>query len=426
MKVLVVGSGGREHALVWRLARSPSVSGVLAAPGNVGIGQLADLRPVAVDDLDGMVELAASERIDLVVVGPELPLTLGMADRMRAAGILCFGPGADGAQLEGSKVWAKAAMERAGIPTAAHRTFTDSDEALAWLDEGEGPIVVKASGLAAGKGAIVCHDRDDARAAVRSIMVERQFGDAGDAVVIEDFLIGEEASVLALTDGKILLPLVSSQDHKPIGDGDTGPNTGGMGAYAPAPVASESVMAKVEERVLNPLLATLTAEGIDYRGVIYAGLMIDADGNPWVVEFNCRFGDPEAQVVLPLVEGDFARALLDCANGNLAPDAVRSAAGAAVCVVMASGGYPGPYDKGKLIRGLDDVAGQDDVVVYHAGTAAHEEGVATAGGRVLGVTAFAGSIPDAVECAYDAVGRIEFEGAYWRKDIAHRALAREA
>jgi phosphoribosylamine--glycine ligase len=316
-------------------------------------------------------------------------------------------------------------MERAGIPTAAYRAFTESDEALAWLDSGEGPIVVKASGLAAGKGAIVCHDRDEARDAVRSIMVDRNFGEAGDAVVIEDFLVGEEASVLALTDGKILLPLVSSQDHKPIGDGDTGPNTGGMGAYAPAPVASDAVMAKVEERVLKPLLATLTAEGIDYRGVIYAGLMIDDADDPWIVEFNCRFGDPEAQVVLPLVEGDFAQALMDCANGNLAPDAVQTAAGAAVCVVMASGGYPGPYTRGKPIRGLDDVSGWDDVVVFHAGTAAHDEGVATAGGRVLGVTGFAGSIPAAVHRAYDAVGRIGFEDAYWRKDIAHRALARE-
>jgi len=397
---------------------------VLVAPGNVGIAREADCFPVAVDDLDGLVELARSERADLVVVGPELPLTMGLADRVRDAGIPCFGPGADGARLEGSKAWAKDLMARAGIPTAGYRIFDDAGEALAYLDEGEGPIVIKASGLAAGKGVLVCRDREEARRSVEEVMVKRRFGDAGEKVVIEDFLLGEEASVLALTDGTTILPLVSSQDHKPIGEGDTGPNTGGMGAYAPAPVADEAVMRRVDERVLRPLLDTLKNEGISYRGVVYAGLMIDETGDPYVVEFNCRFGDPEAQVVLPLVEGDFGEALMACAEGRLEPGAVTTAPGAAVCVVMASGGYPGSYEKGKPIDGLEEAGALDDVVVFHAGTQASDGEIVTAGGRVLGVTAFAGGIREAVDRAYEAVDRITFEGAYCRRDIAHRALAR--
>jgi phosphoribosylamine--glycine ligase len=319
---------------------------------------------------------------------------------------------------------AKEIMSRAGIPTAGYRVFEQAEEALAYLDAGDGPIVVKASGLAAGKGAIVCSDRDEARRAIEEIMVERRFGDAGDRVVIEDLLVGEEASVLALTDGITLLPLVSSQDHKPVGEGDTGPNTGGMGAYAPAPVADAAVMDRVSERVLEPLMNTLAEEGIVYRGVVYAGLMIDEAGEPWVVEFNCRFGDPETQVVLPLVEGDLAQALLAAAEGHLEPDAVTTGSGAAVCVVMASGGYPGSYEKGKPIDGLSEVAAMEGVVVFHAGSAADEERIVTAGGRVLGVTAFAGDIPAAVDRAYRAVDGITFEDAYCRRDIAHRALAR--
>lgn len=424
MNVLVVGSGGREHTLAWRLARSPSVDRVLVAPGNVGIAREADCSPVAVDDLEGLVELARTEKADLVVVGPELPLTLGLADLVRDAGIPCFGPGLEGARLEGSKAWAKDLMARAGIPTAGYRVFEDADEAFAHLDEGEGPIVIKASGLAAGKGVLVCRDRDEARRSVGEVMVERRFGDAGEKVVIEEVLVGEEASVLALTDGTTILPLVSSQDHKPIGEGDTGPNTGGMGAYAPAPVADAEVMRRVDERVLRPLLDTLADEGISYRGVVYAGLMIDDTGDPFVVEFNCRFGDPEAQVVLPLVEGDFAEALLACAEGRLEPGAVTTAPGAAVCVVMASGGYPGSYEKGKPISGLEEAGALEDVVVFHAGTQASDGEIVTAGGRVLGVTAFAGGIREAVDRAYQAVDRIAFEGAYCRRDIAHRALAR--
>lgn len=424
MNVLVVGAGGREHALAWRLARSASVDRVLVAPGNVGIGAEAELHPVAADDLEGLIDLARRESVDLVVVGPELPLTLGLADRMREAGISCFGPGADGARLEGSKAWAKDLMRRAGIPTAGYRIFTDPGAALAYLGEGEGPIVVKASGLAAGKGALVCSNRDEARAAVEAVMVARSFGDAGETVIIEDLLVGEEASVLALTDGRHLVPLVSSQDHKPIGEGDTGPNTGGMGAYAPAPVAGGAVMEKVRARILEPLLSALRGEGIEYRGVIYAGVMIDGHDDPWVVEFNCRFGDPEAQVVLPLVEGDFGRMLLDCAEGVLRPETVRSGDGAAVCVVVASGGYPGSYETGKPITGLENAAELENVVVFHAGTAAGDGGVVTAGGRVLGVTAFAPGIRAAVERAYEAVDLIHFENAYCRRDIAHRALAR--
>jgi len=422
MKVLVVGSGGREHTLVWALARSPSVTEVLAAPGNPGMRDTAVCHDVPADDLEALTALAVREEVDLVVVGPELPLTLGLADRLREAGVACFGPGADGARLEGSKAWCKDLMQKAGVPTAAYRTFTDADSALAWLDEGEGGIVVKASGLAAGKGSIVCADRIQARAAVTEIMVERRFGEAGDEVVIEELLEGEETSILALTDGRVLLPLVASQDHKAVGEGDTGLNTGGMGAYAPAPVADPMVLGRVHEQVLGPLLGALQAEGIDYRGVLYAGLMIDREGQPRVIEFNCRFGDPENQVVLPLVEGDLARALFDAANGDLDPGSLGIADGAAVCVVLASGGYPGSYEKGLPIRGLEEEA--DEVIVFHAGTKDVEGRIVTAGGRVLGVTALAPDIRTAVERAYARVETIGFEGMYYRSDIAWRALER--
>ncbi len=426
MKVLVVGSGGREHTLVWSLARCPSVSSIIAAPGNVGMAPDAALRNVAVDDLDGITSLAIEEEVDLVVVGPELPLTLGLSDRIRDAGIACFGPGAEGARLEGSKAWAKDLMDRAGIPTSAYRTFTDSARAIAWLEEGEGGIVVKASGLAAGKGSIVCADRQEAVRSIREIMDERQFGDAGDMVVIEEMLKGEEASILAITDGINLVSLVSSQDHKAVGEGDTGLNTGGMGAYAPAPVVTPEVMEKTNSRVMKPLLDIFTAEGIDYRGVIYAGLMIDELGDPYVIEFNCRFGDPESQVVLPLVKGDLAVALLDAANGELSPDALSVDRGAAVCVVMASGGYPGSYKKGFQINGLENLSGREDLVVFHAGTAGCDGQVITAGGRVLGVTAMSDTIASAVDLAYSGCAEIDFEGVYYRRDIGWRALARES
>ncbi|MCK4772655.1 MAG: phosphoribosylamine--glycine ligase [Candidatus Latescibacteria bacterium] len=424
MKVLVVGSGGREHTLVWRLARCPSVTSVIAAPGNVGMSPDAELRAVAVDDLDGMVSLAREEEVDLVVVGPEIPLTLGLADRVREAGIPCFGPGAEGARLEGSKAWAKDLMSRAGIPTSGYRTFTDYGKAIAFLEKGEGPIVVKASGLAAGKGSIVCADRQEAKETVRAIMEEKRFGEAGDTVVIEEKLEGEEASILAITDGRVLLPLVASQDHKAVGEGDTGPNTGGMGAYAPAPVVTGELMVKVNTRVMQPLLDILTTDGIDYRGVIYAGLMIDDEGDPWVIEFNCRFGDPESQVVLPLVEGDLARALLDAANGDLDPAALSIAGGAAVCVVLASGGYPDSYEKGFPIHGLGQETARENLIVFHAGTAEREGDIVTAGGRVLGVTALGDDIASAVDLAYSGCAGIDFEGVYYRRDIAWRALAR--
>lgn len=426
MKVLVVGSGGREHTLVWSLARCPSVSSVIAAPGNVGMSQDAELRAVQVEDLDGMTSMAKEEGVDLVVIGPELPLTLGLADRVRDAGIPCFGPGAEGARLEGSKAWAKDLMSRAGIPTSGYRSFTDSGEAVAFLEKGEGPVVVKASGLAAGKGSIVCSNRGEAKETVRAIMEEKQFGEAGDTVVIEEKLEGEEASILAITDGRNLLTLVSSQDHKAVGEGDTGPNTGGMGAYAPAPVVTEEVMEKVNTRVMQPLLDTLAGEGIEYRGVIYAGLMIDDRGDPRVIEFNCRFGDPESQVVLPLVEGDLAAALLDAAKGELDPGELSIKPGAAVCVVLASGGYPGSYEKGFPIRGLGRDTDREDLIVFHAGTAERDGETVTAGGRVLGVTALGDEIASAVDLAYRGCAEIDFEGVYYRRDIAWRALGRES
>ncbi len=423
MKILIVGGGGREHALAWKLAQSSLAPELIAAPGNAGIAALARCVPIAADDVESLARLASEERCELTVVGPEVPLTLGLADRIRETGGAVFGPSADGARLEGSKWFAKEVMERAGVPTARAWRATTREDALAAFDEAGAPVVVKADGLAAGKGVIIAETHEEAVAAVDDIMTRRQFGDAGATVVIEEFLVGEEASILALTDGERFAPLVVSQDHKRALDGDLGLNTGGMGAYAPAPVVDAAMTAGIVRDVLRPTVETLRAMGIDYRGVLYAGLMLTDDG-PKVLEFNCRFGDPETQVVLPLLDGDLAEIMMAVARGELDPARVRASGRSAACIVMASGGYPGSYAKDKTIDGLDAAAALDGVTVFHAGTALADGNVVTSGGRVLGVTATAGALPAAIDRAYEAVGLITFEDVQYRRDIGHRALAR--
>ncbi|MEW6753481.1 MAG: phosphoribosylamine--glycine ligase [Candidatus Latescibacterota bacterium] len=434
MKVLVVGKGGREHALVWKIAQSARVGKLYAAPGNPGIGQLAECVDIRVDTpaaqperlrteiyrLAGFVE---REGVDLTVVGPEDVLSTGIVDRFEERGLRVFGPTAAAARLESDKAFAKQVMASAGVPTAGHRVFGASAPALAWIEAQGTPMVVKATGLAAGKGVSVCRTLDEVRAALRTIFDDRVFGQAGDQVVVEDYMQGEEASLFAVTDGRDFATLVTAQDHKPVFDGDQGPNTGGMGAYAPAPVMTPALVRRTEDEVVRPTLREMERRGIPFRGVLYCGLMIDESG-PRVVEFNCRFGDPETQVVLPLLQTDLVDLLEAAGDGRLGQLEVRSAPGAAVCVVMASGGYPGSYATGQEIRGLEALAGWRDAVAFHAGTAVKGGRTVTAGGRVLGITAFAGDVGRAVERAYAAVACISFDQAHYRRDIAHRALAR--
>ncbi len=423
MRVLVVGSGGREHALVWKIAQSPVVRRVYAAPGNPGMAAHAERANIGVNDFDRLVEFARENRVDLTVVGPEDPLSRGIVDRFAAEGLAAFGPTAAAAELESSKIFAKRFMAKYGIPTAAFAEFTDPEAAHDYVRSHGAPIVVKADGLAAGKGVTVARDVETARDAIDRIMRDRVFGEAGSRVVLEECLEGEEASVLALTDGRTVVPLVPSQDHKPVFDGDEGPNTGGMGAYAPAPVVTDDGLDQIMRTIVGPCVEGMAAEGRPYRGVLYAGLMMTAQG-PKVVEFNCRFGDPETQVVLPLLESDLVPLLLAACDGTLDRHRVQWNPGACVSVVMASGGYPGAYDTGKAITGLEDAEAEEGVVVFHAGTRERDGGVVTAGGRVLNVTARAQDVPSAIDKAYRAVGRIRFEGAHFRSDIGRKALAR--
>jgi len=424
MKVLVVGGGGREHALVWKIARSPLVDEIVAAPGNAGIGGTAAVVPVRADDTEGLVRLAMERDVGLVVVGPELPLTQGLADRMEAASIPVFGPTQSAARLEGSKWFAKELMLRAGIPTASAMLATSRDEALASADDFGYPVVVKADGLAAGKGVTVAGSREAAATAIEEALVRGRFGASGRRVLIEEYLEGEEASVMAIVDGPRSALLVSSQDHKRAYDGDRGPNTGGMGAYAPAPVMTEALLRFVKENVIDAAVRGLCElDGTVYRGVLYAGLMITGDG-PKVLEFNCRFGDPETQAVLPLLDADLVEIMASTAAGELDPSCVRVREGASACVVVASGGYPGPYEKGKPIRGLADASALDRVTVFHAGTARERDGFVTSGGRVLGVTGTGKDLPEAIETAYQGIRNIDFEGAFYRSDIGRRALVR--
>jgi len=425
MRVLIVGSGGREHALAWKLSQSPRLSALFAAPGSDGIARVATCLPaVSVLDSDALIRAAREQRIDLVVIGPEDPLALGVADRLREAGFLVFGPSAAAAQLEASKGFARAFMARHGIPHPRFELCTDAASAERAVRARGGRCVVKADGLAAGKGVAVCASEAEALAALGEMMGERRFGAAGARVVIEDVLVGEEASYLVVTDGERALPFAPAQDHKRALDGDRGENTGGMGAYAPAPLVAEAVEKRVLEEIVHPTLRGMRAEGTPFAGVLYVGLMIDASGAPSVVEFNCRFGDPETQVLVAQMAGDLLPLLDGAARGRLDESLSARGEGAAVCVVLASGGYPREFERGKPIRGLDAAEEVPGVVVFHAGTKLAGGEFVTNGGRVLGVTARGASFPEARERAYAAVDRIAFDGLHFRRDIGARALGR--
>ena len=425
MNILVIGSGGREHTLAWKLAQSPKATKLYAVPGNPGMADIAEcIGGVDICDNKALVKLAEDKAIDLVVVGPEVPLTNGVVDAMNAAGIKAFGPRKLAAEIEGSKSFSKNLMKKYGIPTAKYEVFTDADEARAYIKKEGAPIVIKADGLAAGKGVIVAMTLEEALDAVHEIMDDAAFGKAGSRVVIEEFMEGEEASLLAFTDGKTIYPMVSSQDHKRAYDGDKGPNTGGMGTYAPAPVMTDEMVKIATERILKPTIAAMAKEGRPYKGCLYAGLMITKEG-PKVVEFNARFGDPETQVVLPLLESDLVDIMLACTDGHLDEEHIEWSKGAAVCVVIASGGYPKAYKKGYPIEGLAKAKALD-TLVFHAGTAEKDGKIVTNGGRVLGVVAKADDIRTAVDKAYKGVNAITFQDAFHRNDIAHRALERLA
>ena len=421
MKILVVGGGGREHALVWKIAQSPLVSKIYCAPGNPGIATLAENVALAVDDLDGLLALALREKIDLTVVGPELPLSLGIVDRFEAAGLKAFGPYQNAAIIEASKAFSKDLMEKYHIPTAAYQVFSEIAPALEFVKKLGTPIVIKADGLAAGKGVIIAQDFAEAEATVRDMLGGNAFGTAGSQVVIEEFLRGEEASFLALTDGKKIVPLASAQDHKAIFDGDLGPNTGGMGAYSPAPVVTEKIHQIAMDEVMRRAVDGMAAEGRPYRGVLYAGLMI-ANGQVKTLEFNARFGDPECQPLLMRMKSDIVPLLLAIASGDLGDLTIDWHDQAAVCVVMAAAGYPGDYGKGEEIHGLDAAAAIDDLIVFHAGTARKDGRIVTNGGRVLGVTARGDSVKAAIAKAYAGVRAIHWPGAQYRTDIGKKAL----
>lgn len=423
MQVLVIGGGGREHTLVWKLAQSKSVTKIYAAPGNPGMKGLAECVDLDIADLDGLADWAEKHAIDLTVVGPEAPLVAGIVDVFKARGLTIFGPSAKAAEIEGSKIFSKELMEKYGVPTAFFKVCDNLADARAFVEEKGAPIVIKADGLAAGKGVVVAMTKDEALDALDDMMGHHKFGSAGNRVVIEEFMEGEEASLLAFTDGKTIVPMLAAQDHKRVNDGDQGPNTGGMGAYCPAPVMTAALKEKTVKEVLRPIVDALAKEGRPYSGCLYAGLMVKGDSVK-VVEFNARFGDPETQVVLPLLQSDLAEIMAACAKGTLQPEMVEWSDKAAVCVVMASGGYPGSYKKGLPITGLKAAGAMEDVVVFHAGTREEDGKILTNGGRVLGVTAVADDIPSAQQKAYDAVDKIHFEGAHFRQDIAWRALRR--
>ncbi len=422
MKILIIGGGGREHALAWRLSRESARHQLYCAPGNAGTAAVATNVPIGAEELEELTAWAAAERPDLTVVGPEAPLCAGVADRLAALGLAVFGPVKAAARIEGSKRFAKEVMAAAGVPTARAETFTGATAARRALDSFTLPLVVKADGIAAGKGVIICQTRAEAEAAIDDILVKGLFGSAGRELLLEEFLDGEEASILALVDGERVALLPSSQDHKRIFDGDAGPNTGGMGAYSPAPVVTAPLLQRIEAEIIRPVVAELARRGIIYRGVLYAGLMIGEAG-PKVLEFNCRFGDPETQALLPRIESDLAPLLLACARGSLDPAQLQISDAPCATVVMASAGYPGDFPRGLPIRGLAEAGAMERVVVFHGGTAvAANGGVVTSGGRVLAVTASGHDMRSAVDRAYEAVARITFDGAHYRRDIARRAF----
>jgi phosphoribosylamine--glycine ligase len=423
MKVLVVGGGGREHALVWKIAQSPQVDKIYCAPGNPGIAELAECVHIGAEEIEVLRDFALAEKVALTVVGPEVPLTLGIVEVFQESGLEIFGPSKAAARIEGSKEFSKNLMAKYRIPTAAYRTFADHAEALAYVREQGAPIVIKADGLAAGKGVVVAQTCAQAEAAIDDIMCQRSFGDAGARVVIEEFMEGEEASFFAFTDGYQILPLASSQDHKRVNDNDQGPNTGGMGAYSPAPVVTENLYQQIVETIVRPTIAGMASEGCPYQGILYVGLMIK-EGIPRVVEFNARFGDPEAQPLLMRMKSDIVPVLQACARGDLNQADIEWHDRAAVCVVMASGGYPAGYAKGLPISGLDRAATMADLMVFHAGTALEQGRLVNSGGRVLGVTGLGDSVAEAIEKAYAGVAAINWEDVHCRHDIGARALNR--
>ncbi len=424
MRVFVIGSGGREHTLVWKIAQNKDVEKIYCAPGNAGIAELAELVPISVDELDKLAEFAKGNKVDLTVVGPEAPLTEGIVDLFESKGLKVFGPSKKAAQIEGSKIFSKELMKKYKIPSAGFEVFDSADAAKEYLEKKGAPIVVKADGLAAGKGVIICKTKEEAIEAVDEIMVEKRFGEAGDKLIVEEMLEGEEASIIAFSDGKNVQLMPSSQDHKRVFDNDEGLNTGGMGAYSPAPVITKEMEQRVLNEVIIPTVKAMEKEGVPFKGILYAGLMISGDVIN-VLEFNGRFGDPETQVVLPRMNSDLVSAMNACVDGTLADEKIVWSENPATCVVMASGGYPGKYEKGIEISGLDEANALEGVTVFHAGTKSEDGNIVTNGGRVLGVTATASSVKESIEKAYEAVSKISFEGAHFRKDIGKRALERD-
>ena len=420
MKVLVVGSGGREHAVVWKISQSPMVDKIYCAPGNAGIGEMAECVAIKAEDLDGLLDFAVQNEIGLTVVGPEVPLTMGIVDKFQEKGLKIFGPSGRAAEIEGSKTFAKDLMAKYGIPTAKYGAFTDAAEAKAFLAEVGLPCVVKADGLAAGKGVLICETKEEAETAVEDILVDNKFGNAGSRVVVEEFLTGQEVSMLAFSDGKTIVPMVSSQDHKRIWDGDKGLNTGGMGAYSPAPIYTADIHEIVVPQVLEATIKAMEQEGRPFAGILYAGLMLTADG-PKVLEFNARFGDPETQAVLPRLKSDLVEIFLAIIDGRLAEMNIEWHEEAAVCVVMASGGYPESSDKGRVITGLKE-AEEAGAIVFHAGTKETDGNIVTNGGRVLGISALGKDIAEAIENAYKGVKQITFENMQYRTDIGKKAF----
>ena len=415
MKVAVIGGGGREHTLAWKLSQSLNVEKLYAIPGSAAMAEIATCVSIPLSDLEGIADYCVQEGIDMLVVGPEVPLTEGLADICQAKGLAVFGPNKAAAQMEGSKVFAKNLMKKYHVPTAAYASFTDGEAAKQYIHEQGAPIVVKADGLAAGKGVVVAQTEEEAIDAVNAMMEDHIFGASGGRIVIEECMVGEEASLLTFVDGKTIVPMISAQDHKRIFDNDEGPNTGGMGAYAPAPVMTPALIKEVEDTILRPTIEGLRQEGITYQGCLYAGLMITAKG-PKVVEFNCRFGDPETQAVLPLLDSDLFAIMRAVREQRLAEMDIRWKDGAAACVVLASGGYPGKYEGGKPISGLEEAEAMG-ATVYHAGTKRTDADYVTAGGRVLGVTALGDTLADAIHKAYAAAEQIHFDGAHMRRDI---------
>jgi phosphoribosylamine--glycine ligase len=421
MKILLIGSGGREHVLAWKIKQSPLVKELYCAPGNGGLSQLAECVNIASDNIPELLSFARRKKIDLTIVGPEAPLVEGIVDAFEKEGLKIFGPSKRAAQLEGSKVFSKEFMNRCNVPTAAFESFDNSFDALQYLKTAEYPLVIKAEGLASGKGVVICKDLAQAEKVIQMMMQDKIFKDAGNRIVVEEFLAGDEVSILAISDGDHYVLLDSAQDHKKIFDDDLGPNTGGMGAYSPTPIVDEKLLKVIDGRVIDPVIRGMKREGMFFKGVLYAGLMLTVDG-PIVLEFNVRFGDPEAQAILPRLQNDIVEVMLAACEGRLNRVKLSWDKRACVCVVISSGGYPGKYESGKLISGLDAASAEPNAIVFHAGTEKRKDGIYTAGGRVLGVVGLGDTVQQAIDKAYHAVEKIKFDHCFFRRDIGAKAL----